>query len=88
MFSSIVFPITSLTQKNTPFVWTVACQTTLDMIKHAITNSSVLIYPDPNKQYHLFTDASNHTWSGVLTQTRETLRENGQLDISYYPITY
>ena len=71
-----------------PFVWTAACQTALDMIKHAVTNSPVLTYPDPNKQYHLFTDASKHTWSGVLTQTRETLKENGKLDITYHPITY
>ena len=88
MFSSIVSPITSLTKKNIPFVWTAACQTALDTIKHAITNSPVLIYPDPNKQYHLFTDASNHTWSGVLTQTRETLKENGKLEITYHLITY
>ena len=66
MFSSIVSPITPLTKKNAPFVWTVACQTTLDMIKHAITSSPVIIYLDPNKQYHLFTDASNHIWAGVL----------------------
>ena len=77
MFSSIVSPITSLTKKNVPFVWTAVCQTALDTIKHAITNSPVLINPDPNKQYHLFTDASVHTWSGVLTPTRETLKEMG-----------
>ena len=88
MFSSVISPITSLTKKNASFVCTVACQTVLDTIKHAITNSPVLIYPDPNKHYHLFTDASNYTWSGVLTQTRETLRENGKLDITYHPITY
>ena len=88
MFSFIVSPITSLTKKNIPFVWTAACQTALDTIKHAITNSPVLIYPDPNKEYHLFTDPSNHTWLGVLTQTRETLKENGKLDITYHPIMY
>ena len=60
MFSSIVSAITSLTKKNVPFVWTAACQAALDMIKHIITNSPVLIYPDQNKQYHMFTDASNH----------------------------
>ena len=88
MFSSIACPITSLTKKNAPYVWMVACQTTHDMIKHVITNSPVLICLDPNKQYHLFTDASTHTWSGVLTKTRETLRENGKLDTTYHPITY
>ena len=88
MFSLVVSPITSLTKKNAPFVQTANCQTALDMIKHAITDSAVLIYPDPNRQYHLFIDASNHTWPGVLTQTRETLRENGNLDVTYHPITY
>ena len=78
----------SLTKKTIPFVGTATCQTALDTIKHAINNSPVLIYPDPNKQYHMFTDASNHTWSGALTQTRETLRENRKLNITYHPITY
>ena len=45
MFSSIVSPITSLTKQNAPFVWTTAFQTTLDIIKHTITNSPVHIYP-------------------------------------------
>ena len=39
MFSSIVSPITSLSKKHIPFVWTAACQIALDTIKHAITNS-------------------------------------------------
>ena len=86
MFGSVVSAITSLTKKNVPSVLTAACQTALDMIKHAITNSPVLIYLDQNKQYHLFTGTSHHTWSGVLNQTRETLKENGKLDITYHPI--
>ena len=49
MFSSIVSPVTSLTKKNVPVVWTAACQIALDTIKHAITNSPVLTYPDPPK---------------------------------------
>ena len=40
MFSSIVTPITSLTMKNVPFVWTAVCQTALDTIKHFITYRS------------------------------------------------
>ena len=82
LFSLIVSPITSLTKKNAPFVWKAACQTALNTIKHAITNSPVLIYPDPNEQYHLFTDTSSHMWVGVLTQTREILKENGKLDVT------
>ena len=88
MFSLNLSPITSLTKKNVPFVWTAACQTTLDTLKQAITNSPVLIYPNPNTQHHLFTDASNHMWSGKLTKIREISKENGNLDITYHPITY
>ena len=45
LFSSIVSPITALTKKNTPFIWTAACQMALDIIKHAIMNCPVLMYP-------------------------------------------
>ena len=65
-----------------------ACQTVLNTFKHTISNSPVPLHPDPNKQYYLFTDASSHTWSGVLTQTREILKQNGKLDVTYHPITY
>ena len=83
MFSLIVSLITSLTKKQIPFVWTTACPTALDTIKHATTNSPVLIYPNPNKQYHLFTDTSNHTLSGLLTQTVGNLK--GKWEVSHYP---
>ena len=74
---------------NTPFVWTVACKTALDTIKHAITNSPVLIYCNPSKEYNLFTDALNHTWSGgVLTQQRSNSEINGNKECTYHPITY
>ena len=26
------------------------------------------MYPNPSKEYHLFTNALSHTWSGSLTQ--------------------
>ena len=81
-------PTTALTKKNTSFVWTVACQTALDTIKHVITNSPVLIYPNPSREYHLFTDASKHTWSGVLTQQRSNSEINGDKEHTYHQITY
>ena len=63
----------------------VACQTALDTIKHAITNNSELIYPDPRKTYHLFMDASNHTWSVVLTQQRFDSDTSGSIETTYHP---
>ena len=38
------------------------------MLKEAIITSPILKYPDPNRGYTLFTDASMYAWACVLTQ--------------------
>ena len=43
------------------------------------------MYPDPNKDYHLFTDASKDTWSAVLMQDQSTVSSDC-LDLR--PIAY
>ena len=80
--------MTVLTKKNTQVIWTVAFQMALDTIKHAITNSAVLMFPNPCKEYHLFTDALNHTWSGVLTQQQSHSEKSGDEELTYHPIMY
>ena len=80
--------MTTLTKKNTLFIWTAACQMALGTIKHAITNSHVLINPDPSKEYHLFMDASNHIWSGVLTHQWSNSETSNNEELTYHPITY
>ena len=44
----------------------------------------ILRYPDPNREYFLYTDASEIGWSGVLTQ--EYSDEKGR--IKFHPICY
>ena len=68
MYSETVKHINKLTRKNETFKWSDKCQHSLDLAKHALTHSPTLIYPDPNAEYHLFTDASMHTWSAILMQ--------------------
>ena len=41
-----------------------------------------LQYPDPNKPFNLFTDASNYTYSGILNEAQD--KEPDQL----IPIAY
>ena len=57
----------------------------------------ILQYPDPNRPYVLFTDASKYAWAGVLTQPYDEINESNQLtaDIStsqrktvYHPVSY
>ena len=67
-FADITLPITSLLKKNTPFVWSKKCQLMLDYLKEIFCNKPILQFPDPNKPYILYTDASNNAYSGVLCQ--------------------
>ena len=67
-FADIARPMTNLTKQDIPFEWTVQCQAAFELLKEAIITSPILKYPDPNKGYTLFTDASKYAWACVLTQ--------------------
>ena len=67
-FAHITLPITSLLKKNTPFVWSDKCQLALEYLKEIFCNKPLLQFPDPNKPYIPYMDASNNAYSGVLCQ--------------------
>ena len=46
------------------------------------------MYPNPSKEYHFFTDALNHTWSGVLTQQWSNSERSSDEKLAYHPIMY
>ena len=71
MYSEVVRHINKLRRKNVPFMWDQKYQDSLNLAKEVLTNPPVLIYLDPNEKYHLFTEASNYTWSAALTQERK-----------------
>ena len=57
-------------------------------MKQVITHSPILVSPDPNKEYYLFTDSSKHPWSGILIQYQEHVKEDGTIVNVLHPITY
>ena len=59
-FSQIAEPIIDLTKKYAHFKWTDNHQKAFDFIKESLTCVPLLVYPDPNRPYTLFTDASVH----------------------------
>ena len=67
-FANITIPITSILKKNTPFVWSAKCQQALEYLKEIFCNEPLLQFPDPNKPYILYTDASNNAYSSILCQ--------------------
>ena len=61
-FSDVARPLTSLTKKDIPFELTPECQWTFQLLKDLLMAEPILKYPDPNKPYVLYTDASKYAW--------------------------
>ncbi|MCG8045975.1 MAG: RNase H-like domain-containing protein [Candidatus Thiodiazotropha endolucinida] len=70
-FSEIAEPVIDLTRKYARFKWTEKCQSSFDYLKQSLTVVPLLAYPDPNKPYTLYTDASNSCIGACLTQESE-----------------
>ena len=49
-------------------------------IKNAVVpNEVILNYPDPNKEYHLTTDASNRAIGAVLSQNKKPITKQKKI---------
>lgn len=68
-FSQIAEPIIDLTRKYAHFKWTDVHQTAFQFIKDSLTTVPLLVYPDSNNPYTLYTDASDTCIGACLTQT-------------------
>ena len=67
-FSEIAEPIIALTKKYSKFKWTEDCQRAFKYLKDSLTVIPHLAYPDVNKPYTLYTDASQSCIGACLTQ--------------------
>ena len=70
-FSDIVRSLTNLTRHHTEFIWSEKCDKAFKHLKELLMQHPILRYPDPERPYTLFTDASGIGWAGVLTQEFE-----------------
>ena len=85
-FADIARPLTDLTRLDQPFEWTDKCQASFELFKEALIQEPILRFPDPNKPYTLYTDASKYAWSCVLTQYTHDI--DGKQIVMNHPITY
>ena len=74
-FSKIAEPLIDLTKKYARFKWTSECQTAFDFLKESLTMVPLLTYPDTNKPYVLYTDASNNCIGACLIQKTDDEEE-------------
>jgi len=55
-------------KKNTDFIWDVRADNAFNELKNAFSGNEVLIYPDPEKEFVVETDASDYAVGCILSQ--------------------
>ncbi|GBG77101.1 hypothetical protein CBR_g23426 [Chara braunii] len=65
-FSAVAAPLTNLTKKDTPFLWSLPCQLAFTLLKKAFTRAPVLKLSDATLPFILTTDASRYGIGAVL----------------------
>jgi len=80
-FSTIIEPLRTLLKKNTDFIWDVMVDNAFNELKNAFSGNEVLIYPDPEKEFVVETDASDYAVGCILSQV---FYKDSQL----HPITF
>ena len=67
-FTKIARPLTLLTRQQVKFDWTPKHQEAFIHLKEAIVQAPILHYPNPNKTYIVYTNASNDACRAQLSQ--------------------
>ena len=66
--SHILAPLTAMTGNNTSFKWKEIHQKAFDQIKAIISKSTLLLYPNHNLPFDIYTDASDFQLGGAIFQ--------------------
>lgn len=67
-FAEVAAPLVNLTKKNELFRFGDDERIAFEKLKEALCSENVMAYPDVNKPYKLYTDASNYAIGGILAQ--------------------
>ncbi|KAL0549247.1 hypothetical protein IC582_013728 [Cucumis melo] len=67
-FSGIATPLTQLTRKGVPFVWSKACEDSFQNLKQKLVTAPVLTVPDGSGSFVIYSDASKKGLGCVLMQ--------------------
>ena len=62
-FAKVAKPLTLLTRQQVKLEWTPEHQAAFVHLKNAIVQATILHYPNPDKTYIIYTDASDDTCS-------------------------
>ena len=82
-FAKIAKPLTLLTRQQVKFEWTPEHQAALVHLKDAIVQAPILHYPNPNKTYIIYTDASDDACGAHLSQEHDGTKISCSIFITY-----
>ena len=80
-FTKIAKPLTLLTRQQVKFDWTPEHQEAIIHLKEAIVQAPILHYPNPNKVYIIYTDASDDACGAQLSQEHD----GTEFPVAFYP---
>ena len=86
-FAGCAVKLIALTKKYARFSWDKDCQNAFEYLKESLSVVPLLTYPDVNKDYILYTDASDCAVGSVLTQMHEE-KINGEVSVEERPIYF
>ncbi|XP_070046446.1 uncharacterized mitochondrial protein AtMg00860-like [Nicotiana tomentosiformis] len=72
-FSSIVAPMTRLTQKGAPFRWSKECEESFRKLKTALTTAPMLVLPTCLGSYTMYCNASRVGLGAMLMQDSKVI---------------
>ena len=70
-FAKIAKPLTLLTRQQVKFKWMPEHQAAFVHLKDTIVQAPILHYPNPNKTYIVYTDASHDACGAQLSQEHD-----------------
>ena len=71
--SHILAPLTALVSPKAKYVWGAEQQKAFDDMKKIISKETLLNFPDFNKEFHIYPDASDYQLSAVIMQDNKPL---------------
>ena len=57
-------------KKGIRYEWSDQCESAFNILIKELCKAPTLQYPDPNRPFELFTDASHYHYSGILHQAK------------------
>lgn len=87
-FSVIAEPLIRLTRKHARFCWDDACQSAFNRLKSKLAEMVMLAYPDTNKGYRLYTDASDYAIGATLSQMVYDPEEGREIEKPIYFLSH